>query len=44
MLGERIGLKDYSGRICFYPTTHMIFQVVQLHQEIVMSGLLNTVG
>jgi len=25
VLGESIGLKDYNGRICFYPTTHMNF-------------------
>jgi len=40
VLSERIGFKDYIGRIYFYPTTHIIFQAVQLRQTVVglMSG------
>jgi len=34
MLSERVKLKDYICRVCFYPPTHMMCQI----GLVVMSG------
>jgi len=40
VLSERVKLKDYIGRICFYPPTHMLCPIGSVTPVAVNSNVL----